>query len=245
MQAGSLANLENRWQENTMPDAEAAIIRFGDMIVSNEGERPSPQAIYVDQPPNSTIPRHYHDNAQFQVVIGGSGTLGHEALQPIAVHYAAHQTVYGPIVSGRNGLVYLTLRAVTETGAHWWPKSRDHLRKGVRRWQVTRQGGAVRMSDLAKLEAALVETVIEPHKSGMGAWVLRLPPGGAATLPVHAGSAGQFHFVTRGTLRFASASYERSSIVWVDPEDAITEVGAGEEGLELVVTQFPRDALDA
>jgi hypothetical protein len=227
-----------------MPDSAGAKIRHGEMLASTEGAVPSPQAIFVDQPPNSTIPRHYHENAQFQVFIAGRAVFGGHQVRPIAVHYASHQTVYGPIVAGPEGLIYLTLRPVTEHGAHWWPTERPDARRRTPRMQMTEQGGEAALSELSKLKTAQVETVIAPAANGLASWIVRTPPGGTAVLPTQPGGAGQFLLVTGGTMSIANDNHSRFSVLWVDPNEPLGAITAGEQGLELVVAQFPREALD-
>ena len=38
--------------------------------------RDTPQALLVEQSPNSVVPPHFHGIDQFQVVVNGSGMLG-------------------------------------------------------------------------------------------------------------------------------------------------------------------------
>src|SRR3954464_12357154 len=75
-------------------------------------EPPGPEAVYpmaflVEQPPGSVVQTHFHEANQFQLVVGGSGTLGKHAVQPIAVHYSNAFSAYGPITAGEEGLQYL------------------------------------------------------------------------------------------------------------------------------------------
>lgn len=243
MLAGTVEKADFAWQEAVMPDNGGAVIRFGDMLVSAEGALPSPHAIFVDQPANATIPPHYHNNAQYQIVIRGSGRLGTHAIRPIAVHYAAGQTVYGPIVAGPDGLVYLTLRAVTEFGAHWWPASRAEVRRRTRKWQLTEQADEAGQSKVMALAAVAVETVIAPQDSGLATWIVRAPPGSTLTLPSHPGGAGQFLVVTTGAMSMAGEWHQGLSTVWVNPDEQGAVVQASPSGLEVVVAQFPREAL--
>jgi hypothetical protein len=244
MLVGSLDSVNGTtWQESVMPDNGGAIIRHSEMLASIKGLIPSPQAIFVDQPPNSTIPRHYHNNAQFQVFIAGSATLGGHKVRPVAVHYATRQTVYGPIVAGADGLVYLTLRPVSEQGAHWWPTERPDVRRFIRRMQITEQG-AETLTELAELTTAQIEIVIAPAVNGLGSWIVRTPPGGATLLPTHPGGAGSFLLITGGTMSIAGNDHQRHAVIWVGPNESPGAITAGAQGLELIVTQFPREALD-
>src|SRR5262245_3090879 len=81
-----------------------------DIIGSLEEPRGEPQAFVVEQAPNWTLRPHYHLMHQFQVAIAGSGMLGRHPLAPFTVHYASPESGYGPIVSGDQGLTYITIR---------------------------------------------------------------------------------------------------------------------------------------
>ena len=71
-----------------------------------------PQAFLVHMPDEgSTIRPHFHDVDQFQVVVGGGGRMGPEAIGPVAFHYADAYTPYGPIIGGRDGIEFFTIRA--------------------------------------------------------------------------------------------------------------------------------------
>jgi hypothetical protein len=234
-----------QWRESIMPDTGGAVIRYGYMLAAPEGAPPSPQAIFVDQPPNSTIPMHFHDNAQFQVVVAGSAKFGNHDVKPIAVHYAAHQTVYGPIIAGKDGLVYLTLRPFTEEGAHWWPGERPDSKRASARLQLTEQGGEAALSELRKLSQAATELVIPPDDTGLASWIMRVPPGQSAQAPTHVGGGGQFLVVTAGSMVFRDRSHKRMALVWLGPDEQLGQARAGGDGLELVITQFPQVALNS
>src|ERR1700689_743042 len=47
-----------------------------------------PMAFLVEQDPGSTASAHYHQQDQFQLVVGGYGTLGLHDVRPLTVHFA-------------------------------------------------------------------------------------------------------------------------------------------------------------
>ena len=79
--------------------------------------RDTPQALLVEQTPNSVVPPHFHGIDQFQGVVNGSGMLGKHRVAPVCIHYANAYTGYGPINAGDDGIYYFTLRAQSEPGA--------------------------------------------------------------------------------------------------------------------------------
>ena len=211
---------------------------------SKEEVRPAPQAFLIDQVPNWTLPVHYHTEHQFQVIARGSGTLGRHQLSPFAIHYTSPESGYGPIVSAQDGLSYFTLRAVSDSGAWYLPESRELMKKGLDKKQVT--VGAPPLSDdaarMARREAA-VETMIEPQGNGLAAWFVRVPPNGRVAAPVAANGAGRFHVVASGTLIADGQRYGSLSSVWVSADESGFEIVAGEDGLEVMVMQYPGEAL--
>src|SRR5258708_35645044 len=76
-------------------------------LIASPAEDPvAPQAFLVEQDPGTLIEPHFHLQDEFQVMVGGSGSLGRHAVQPVSVHYAGAHTGYGPITAGRGGVGY-------------------------------------------------------------------------------------------------------------------------------------------
>ena len=91
-----------------------------------------PMAFLVEQDPGSTATSHYHRANQFQLVVGGHGTMGTHAAQPVTVHYSQAYTAYGPIRASQDqGVHYFTLRNGYDPGARFMhdPDNRARLRK--------------------------------------------------------------------------------------------------------------------
>lgn len=198
-----------------------------------------PMAFLVEQPAGSVVQAHFHEANQFQLVVAGSGSLGKHALRPVAVHYSNAYSAYGPITAGEAGLHYLTLRNGYDRGARYLPAAREELR-GVRRRfreamaEPVPSGGAVP-------EAATVEALLPEAQDGLGAWRHCLPPDAALRGPDPATGDGQFWVVTAGAMRTPDgASLPALSCAFVRPDEAALAVMAGEEGLEVVVMQYPR-----
>src|SRR5260221_2256272 len=103
-------------------------------LIASPAEDPvAPQAFLVEQDPGTLIEPHFHLQDEFQVMVGGSGSLGRHSVQPVSVHYAGSHTGYCPITAGSNGLDYLTLLARMDTRAPILPRARDKLQRGPKR----------------------------------------------------------------------------------------------------------------
>lgn len=215
-----------------------------DLILPDDGApAPRPQAFLVEQSANWTLPPHFHQEHQFQVFVGGGGRLGAHAVPHLAVHYASPHSGYGPLVSGDQGLAYLTLRAVGDTGAWYLPEQREHLQLRIPKRQA--HGAPALAMDLASIAALAqpqLEVLMAADAAGLAAWLLRCP--GGATGPWPAGAqagGGRFVVVHQGSLVLPDGHLDALGVAWAAPGDDM-RLTAGPQGVEAVVLQFPAGA---
>ncbi len=216
------------------------------LIESEAGARPAPQAFLVHQQPGWVLPVHFHLEEQFQVVVGGHGSLGKHAVAPITVHYTSRESGYGPLVAGELGLDYLSLRAVTDPGAWYLPASREKMRLGLRKRQWTQGPVAVGTAQALKCRTSVeTEVLSDPDGEGLAAWLLRLPARATAQAPAPAGqNGGRFHVVVGGSLVSAEGELGMHACIWRDADEPAMRLEAAAEGLAVLVLQFPASALD-
>jgi hypothetical protein len=203
---------------------------------------PEPDALYpmaflVEQDPGSTANAHYHQQDQFQLVVGGSGTLGLHEVRPVTVHFTGAHTAYGPIrANDDDGVWYFTLRNGFDPGARFMTmaENRVALRSVA--------GRRHRESVAGPLDAptAPAETLLGPDPDGMTAWRFRVAAGGNVTGPDPADGRGQYWVVTEGSLTHAGEALSKLSCVFVYPDDAAFQGEAGSDGAEIIAMQFPR-----
>ena len=207
-----------------------------------ESEGREPQAFVVEQGPGAVVQPHFHHVDQFQVAIGGSGTLGRHALAPLTVHFAGAHTGYGPIRPGPEGLKYLTVRARSDTtGAQFLPAARARMQARPRRNRFAGPAAVSAPAALAARREVLLEPILE-EADGLGAWLLRLPPAAAATLPQSALGDGLSLWVAAGALGLEGAAHGRWTALFVPPEAPAPTVTAAAAGVELLILRFPRRA---
>jgi hypothetical protein len=205
-----------------------------------EGDALDPQSFLVEQGAAATVPTHFHHVNQFQVVVAGGGTLGGHAVDAVTVHYAGAYTAYGPIVAGPAGLTYFTLRAQSDTtGAQFLPQSRDRMKRVPRRYLLAERIALSERDALAALKAPVLDRPID-EADGIGAFVLRLPPGAAARVPDPALGGGQSCVVATGSMRHGGRLLGRWACLFVAPDEAALDAVAGPDGLELMILQYPR-----
>ena len=217
-----------------------------DFIETADSRSVVAQAYLVEQNPNWVTPPHFHLEHQFQVVTAGSGAIGRHAVQPLAVHYASPETGYGPITAGPEGVSYLTLRARADTGA-WYlhsPEQRARMQRGLKKQQeYGSPGTTITAAELRSLAAPFVEELIAPQESGLAAHLVRLPPDETLALPRLHAHAGRFYVTTSGSMRVDGRELRAIATVFASFDEAFA-IAAGSGGLEVLVLQFPRDAVE-
>ena len=195
-----------------------------------------PMAFLVEQDPGSTASAHYHQQDQFQLVVGGYGTMGLHEIGPVTVHFTGAHTAYGPIKASKDqGVWYFTLRNGFDPGARFMqmPENRAALR--------TITGRAHREAVAGPLAppTAPTETLLGREADGMAAWRYALPAGAHIAGPDPADGRGQYWVVTSGSLTHGGEALPRLSCAFVYPDDAAFEAVAGAEGVEVIAMQFP------
>ena len=218
-----------------------------DLIATSQTKQPGEQAFLVEQDPNWVTPPHYHGEHQFQVVTAGHGSIGSHAVKPMCVHYSAPQTGYGPIVAREAGVSYLTLRMAGDTGA-WYlhkPGSRERMQPGLKREQQHgAPQGSISALDLAQLTHTTVEVLIAPRADGLAAHLVRLAPGQAHTQASEHAYGGRFYVVTQGAVQVAQVEGPSLTVAFASADEQLA-LTAGPKGAEVLVLQFPLQALQA
>jgi hypothetical protein len=197
-------------------------------FLGRRGDASAPQAFLIEQPAGVSVPPHYHETEQFQVVVAGSGTLGRFPVGRVSVNYTGARTGYGPIVAGPAGLSYFTLRPAGDPGARYLPAARAGLDGATRRFRLT--GATVE-------GAAPSETLLE-EPDGLAAVLARLGPG-AALSPIEATrGGGQFLLVVGGALVHEGATLGPWSCLFVG-HGAVTPLAAATSGAVVLALRFP------
>ena len=193
-----------------------------------------PMAFLVEQDPGGTASAHYLQADQFQVIVGGHGTMGTHEAQPVTVHFAGKHTAYGPIrADNETGVHYFTLRNSFDPGARFMtiPENRTALR-AVR----GRQHREAVMGPLAFETGA----IIGPEPDGMGVWRYRAAAGERLIGPDPAWGRGQYWVVVEGAMIREGQTIPPLSCVFVYPDDPPFNAFAGPEGVDVIAMQFPR-----
>ncbi len=197
-----------------------------------------PMAFLVEQDPGSTAQSHFHQQDQFQLVVGGQGIMGTHAIEPLTVHFSGAYTAYGPIRADREaGVHYFTLRNGFDPGARFMAVAENRVALRSVPNRKHREAVAGPLGDTATGDA---EIAIPQEADGMGAWRYRIAAGERVVGPDPATGRGQYWVVAGGTMSVENRALPRLSCLFVNPDEAPLEAVAGPEGLDVVAMQFPR-----
>jgi hypothetical protein len=207
---------------------------------SGDDPKLSPTVFLVEQPPNTALMPHFHRQNQFQLFVGGGGTLGRKTLQPVTVHYAGAFTAYGPLVAGDEGIQYFTIRPVCESGFIPVAERAAKMVQGPKRHAQSEAITLLEDSQRSALADAREETVIALGEDGLGAKVTRLGAGTRLSLMHAPASEGQFLFVLAGALRHGERILSPWENLFVSSDERLPELLAGDQGAEVVAMYTPR-----
>lgn len=237
---GTRAHGEMRRRFLQLPDGFA--YHKGEWMESGQDPLLSPTVFLIEQGAEKVLPTHWHRENQFQVVVGGQGTMGHHEIGPILVHYAGAYSGYGPIVAGPQGVMYFTIRAVHEQGAMMAATDRDRMIRGPKRQVSSDRYQPLDDAAIAALGAPRCIDLIPLAADKLAAQVWQLPPSGSALALEPAGSSGQFLMVLAGELRHAGQSLGKWETVFVSSDEPAQRLQAGESGAQVLLLQIPPKA---
>lgn len=202
----------------------------------------SPTIFLVEQPPNSSLRTHFHQENQFQLFVRGAGSIGPHRLDALTVHYAGAYSGYGPLLSGPQGLAYFTLRSVYENGSMTMAQHADKMRRGPKRQLHSQPVPMASAADLSCCSAPAVTELITLQDDRIAARLHTLPAGSRQAGLDPAGSAGQFYMVLAGMLQIGSRELRTWDSIFVSADELPLELEAGAEGLQAVCLQLPHKA---
>lgn len=206
---------------------------------SGTDSRRSPTIFLVEQPPHGVLRTHFHRQNQFQVFVDGSGAIGPSEIRPFTVHYAGAYTGYGPLVAGPSGLKYFTIRPVFDEGALYVDSDRGAMLRGPKRHATSPAMPASNAVDRRTLAAPVCEEVIPVGDDGMGARLLRLPPGALARTAFPAAADGTFAMVLDGAVEYDGGVLQRFESLFVSTEAEWPVARAGADGADVLFMFVP------
>jgi hypothetical protein len=209
--------------------------RLGINYIGRGGTMYVGQQAFLVRMPNAgaRVNPHFHDVDQFQVVVGGDGTLGKHEVAPISFHYADAYTPYGPIIAKEDGISFFTLRLMPAGGVFAMPGHRDRMKRKAGR----NMAGRLQFEDSD--DGLVVKQLLQPEPDGMHAVGIRLAPGMRAR-SIASDGGGQYLVVASGSLVCDGKALPKLSLIFVEPSEAAPVLHAGPDGAEVLVLQYPR-----
>lgn len=202
----------------------------------------SPTVSLIEQPAGFEFMPHFHQQNQFQVFVGGSGAIGAHALAPVVVHYAGAHTAYGPLVAGPLGIQYFTMRPVAESGFIPVAEHRERMIRGPKRHAQSQQIAISTPEAMRRLDEIDDSFVIPPGDDGMGARLLRMPPGHSLEVEHPPGCQGQFIFVLEGAVGLEKREIARWEQLYATHDEPIPCLTASAAGAQLLCLSVPHQA---
>lgn len=202
-------------------------------------EHVSPTVTLAEQPPHSVLEPHFHRRNQFQLFPWPGGKFGREDIEPFLIHYAGAYTGYGPIVAGDEPLRYFTIRAAYDNGLIPSSQARERMPRGPKRQETCHYHPWPAGDLTSKISTPQRETLL-PFSEGLGVEVVRLPAGGTLQTSTIEDSAGQYVFVTTGTVQIKSTGHQLGQHESAyAPKNESAQITAGTMGAEVLLLHMP------
>ncbi len=207
-----------------------------------------PMAFLVEKGPGAVARPHFHQADQFQVVVAGRGVLGDHEFSDGTVHYTDAYSAYGPIVAGKSGIWWFTLRNRWDSGARYMPAEREVLhaaRDRHQHWElITEAMPSALLGELREATEISCHPVLEAE-DGLAGWRYLIPPCTAINGREPSAGGGQFWLVLAGGAAVDGGDLlPANSCIFVDADNAAFAGASGAVGAELLCLQFRRRARD-
>ncbi len=234
-----LGRRQNGDKRRRVLDVGGSVFHKSEWLETPDDRTLSPTCFLVEQPANSTLVPHFHRQNQFQLFVGGGGTIGAHPLNTVTVHYAGSYTGYGPLVAGPEGIQYFTIRTVLESGMIPVSTGRDQMVRGPKRHATAGPIATLSADALRALGRVEQSELIAPAPDGLAAVVSALPPNASLVTPPAPGSQGQFVFVIAGSLRHQGVELGLWEHLFISSDEPAVTLTAGAQGAQIVAMHSP------
>ena len=211
----------------------------GDYINTPTGQPFAPQSYLVEQLAGIVNPTHFHIQNQFQVFTAGSGHIGKHEIKPYIVHYAGAFTGYGPLVSGTEGLNYITLRSQKDPGAKFIPEKIAELIKGPKHHYTSDSLKLLSHMELKYLKSPQKLDVHLDPSSGLGISQLRIPPNAQMSIEFLSLATCAYIVIISGCIRHDNHLLGKHENIFITAEHPPFTLKAQDLGCEVLFLQFP------
>ncbi len=210
---------------------EGTSVRMQHLLKGVEG---GPDAIRTMHPEGYGSDAHFHQGAQFQLIIGGSLLFDSHRIDSLAVHYTDHNVPYGPfVVTPDHEMLVLHARAAPQVLS----------KHPAARAQANRRGKQIVATERTiSWEAAgegLRRKLLICEKGGPTVTVFEASAG--VGVPEPAAPHGRYDVVLNGTATAGDHAISRNGYRFVRG-DAAPALRGGPEGSTIIALEFGDDA---
>ncbi len=203
------------------------------------GANDGPEAVHAYQP-DSIAPPHFHQGAQFQLVLGGEAKYPDHTIRAIGVHYTDHNRPYGPFHCSSD-YQHLVIHAK--------PAGQISMDDPEARKQANGAGREIMASaeDVAWEPtpdvAGAQRKVLIGEPTGLRVEVIEAPAGAR----IEAGPAphGRYDVVVAGSATTGGREIKDSNLRYFEGDEAPGPMVCGPEGATIVLLQYDEDASKA
>jgi hypothetical protein len=197
-----------------------------------------PQAFLVGRKDEGAMFKpHYHPVDQFQVVLGGGCRIKRQPLVPGSFHYADANTPYGPIVTGPDGLEFMTVREQLTNVRVRLPEGREGISR-VGRNIVAHVRPRWHTNDITGSRDVIEEVVVPAEEDGLEVKAIHLRQ--STTFDDDTAPRGRrFVVVLSGSVRHEHRAFGRSSVFFTEAGETGCSFTGEADASTLLVLRFP------
>lgn len=208
----------------------------------DSGKKINAQAYYVEQPPFSTVPAHYHDTNQFQIFFNGNITFGKKEIKSVALHYAGGHTPYGPIITKNKKADYLTLRNNWDSGGKKMPEMKKNLLNAPRIFYLIENIDCSQPKNI--IPRRFVENYLIWDKfSTLGAKTISFVGDLSPNLNFPTQGFGKYCIVIDGEISINNTLLTSKSCIYIKPNEEV-EIFSEKNVSTVLLLQFPSEVMN-
>ena len=185
--------------------------------------------------PNFSIGHHWHPFDTLYIIVEGNMTIGPEGnFLPGDVRWIKAGHVYGPEVSGDDGVRFFLMSMGDEIGLNWSDLYDTPEKLNQRLETLPKRWGRANINDAPKnelLSNVAIQTLTEENP-----YIQRLEIGPSATINAYQHDVDALYMVSGGEINVAKEGIlETEHFRWLPANTATESITAGTEGAELLI----------
>ena len=182
-----------------------------------------PQAYMIEHPEWCTIPAHYHEIDEFQIMFEGEGIWSERHIRALSFKYNSAWLYNFPVTAKAGGMKFMSMRRNWDSNGKFLPERQADYDAGK--------------PDDAE-EFQYIGKEIPLHPNGLAAKQFRIPRGQSVPMRFTKPGGSTYLFVLDGTIMYEGTEYELHSLFYLEPEDPPMVISTT-VGARVAFMQFP------